>query len=268
LHAIDLHALPSNSTTSFASFDLPLKAVINQADVAISTSLNTIAKFADMRLMERLQAKLELRRLEKRYTRREKRTGFTSDAVYVDGEYMSPTELWNYRHNSDTSTHTTSTTNSYSSYYSAFSPAMSSGSGTQQHYKDASTGIGVVNAHGTGNASAVGGGKVRKSWSSSALKGRSFDDMRGSASMYGSESRYGYSGRSSAEPSPTMQEPVSNKGRSLRWVPEERESDVVAAEREVERRRRRELDDGTVFGYGGGSGRSAMGRKWRGSTIW
>ena len=45
-------------------------------------------------LIERIQAKIELFRLEQRYTRREKRTTFFSDAQYVDGEYIyasSPT---------------------------------------------------------------------------------------------------------------------------------------------------------------------------------
>ncbi|OJD37214.1 uncharacterized protein BKCO1_8000170 [Diplodia corticola] len=41
-----------------------------------------------MGLIEKLQAKLELYRLEQRYTRREKRTTFISDARYVDGEYV------------------------------------------------------------------------------------------------------------------------------------------------------------------------------------
>ncbi|KAF2495214.1 hypothetical protein BU16DRAFT_550069 [Lophium mytilinum] len=47
-----------------------------------------------MGLFEKLQAKLELYRLEQRYTRREKRTTFISEAQYVDGEYIyasSPT---------------------------------------------------------------------------------------------------------------------------------------------------------------------------------
>ncbi|KAF2478019.1 uncharacterized protein BDR25DRAFT_205901 [Lindgomyces ingoldianus] len=47
-----------------------------------------------MGLIEKLQARLELYRLEQRYTRREKRTTFFSDAQYVDGEYVyasSPT---------------------------------------------------------------------------------------------------------------------------------------------------------------------------------
>ncbi|KAF2652321.1 hypothetical protein K491DRAFT_719080 [Lophiostoma macrostomum CBS 122681] len=47
-----------------------------------------------MGLIEKLQAKLELYRLEQRYTRRDKRTTFFSDAQYVDGEYVyasSPT---------------------------------------------------------------------------------------------------------------------------------------------------------------------------------
>ncbi|KAF2274882.1 uncharacterized protein EI97DRAFT_459843 [Westerdykella ornata] len=47
-----------------------------------------------MGFIEKLQYKLELYRLEQRYTRREKRTTFYSDAQYVDGEYIyasSPT---------------------------------------------------------------------------------------------------------------------------------------------------------------------------------
>ncbi|KAF2835171.1 hypothetical protein M501DRAFT_903393, partial [Patellaria atrata CBS 101060] len=46
-----------------------------------------------MGFFEKLQAKLELYRLEQRYTKRSKRTTFISDAVYVDGEYVynSPT---------------------------------------------------------------------------------------------------------------------------------------------------------------------------------
>lgn len=36
-------------------------------------------------------AELELYRLEQRYTRREKRTTFFSDAQYVDGEYVYAT---------------------------------------------------------------------------------------------------------------------------------------------------------------------------------
>ncbi|KAF2147446.1 uncharacterized protein K452DRAFT_293862 [Aplosporella prunicola CBS 121167] len=41
-----------------------------------------------MGLFDKLQAKLELYRLEQRYTRRDKRTTFISDATYVDGEYV------------------------------------------------------------------------------------------------------------------------------------------------------------------------------------
>ncbi|PSN64346.1 hypothetical protein BS50DRAFT_636543 [Corynespora cassiicola Philippines] len=44
-----------------------------------------------MGLIEKLQARLELYRLEQRYTRREKRTTFFSDAQYVDGEYVYAT---------------------------------------------------------------------------------------------------------------------------------------------------------------------------------
>ncbi|EOA84738.1 hypothetical protein ACJQWK_06674 [Exserohilum turcicum] len=41
-----------------------------------------------MGLIEKLQARLELHRLEQRYTRRDKRTTFISEAQYVDGEYV------------------------------------------------------------------------------------------------------------------------------------------------------------------------------------
>lgn len=42
-----------------------------------------------MGLINRIQAKLELFRLEQRYTnRKNRRTAFSSDAVYVDGEYV------------------------------------------------------------------------------------------------------------------------------------------------------------------------------------
>lgn len=43
-------------------------------------------------LMDRIQAKLELFRLEQRYTRRRhRRSTFVSNAVYVDGEYIYQT---------------------------------------------------------------------------------------------------------------------------------------------------------------------------------
>ena len=42
--------------------------------------------------MDKIQAKLELLRLEKRYTRsRHRRSAFVSNAVYVDGEYVFQT---------------------------------------------------------------------------------------------------------------------------------------------------------------------------------
>ncbi|KAL2009789.1 hypothetical protein VTN00DRAFT_5596 [Thermoascus crustaceus] len=41
-----------------------------------------------MGLIEKLQAKIELYRLEQRYTRRKHRTTFHSCAQYVDGEYV------------------------------------------------------------------------------------------------------------------------------------------------------------------------------------
>jgi len=45
-----------------------------------------------MGFVENLRNKLELYKLEQRYTRRDKRTTFLSGAQYVDGEYVySPT---------------------------------------------------------------------------------------------------------------------------------------------------------------------------------
>ena len=42
-----------------------------------------------MGLLDRIQSKLELFRLEQRYTnRKNRRTAFSSDAIYVDGEYV------------------------------------------------------------------------------------------------------------------------------------------------------------------------------------
>nr|OQO07301.1 hypothetical protein B0A51_17505 [Rachicladosporium sp. CCFEE 5018] len=41
-----------------------------------------------MGLIDNLRAKYDLYRLEQRYTRRDKRTTFISNAQYVDGEYV------------------------------------------------------------------------------------------------------------------------------------------------------------------------------------
>ncbi|KAK7509971.1 hypothetical protein IWX49DRAFT_134038 [Phyllosticta citricarpa] len=64
-----------------------------------------------MGLIDKLQAKLELYRLEKRYTRRDKRTTFISEARYVDGEYV-------YGGTSPTSSTLTSSSNSASRRWS------------------------------------------------------------------------------------------------------------------------------------------------------
>ncbi|KXT04061.1 hypothetical protein AC578_4904 [Pseudocercospora eumusae] len=45
-----------------------------------------------MGLIDKLRAKYEIYRLEQRYTKREKRTTWISNAQYVDGEYV-------YNHN-------------------------------------------------------------------------------------------------------------------------------------------------------------------------
>ncbi|EXJ94641.1 hypothetical protein A1O1_03037 [Capronia coronata CBS 617.96] len=50
-----------------------------------------------MGLIDKLQAKLEIYRLEQRYTRRKNRTTYATDAQYVDGEY-----IYNSDHDSPT----------------------------------------------------------------------------------------------------------------------------------------------------------------------
>lgn len=51
-------------------------------------SPSILIHISNMGLIEKIQARLELYRLEQRYTRREKRTTFISGAQYVDGEYI------------------------------------------------------------------------------------------------------------------------------------------------------------------------------------
>jgi len=59
-------------------------------------------------ILERIQAKIELFRLEQRYTRRHRRSTFVSNAIYVDGEYIYQTPA------STGSSANTSTTNTSS----------------------------------------------------------------------------------------------------------------------------------------------------------
>ena len=60
-----------------------------------------------MGLIERIQAKIELFRLEQRYTRhRHRRSTFVSNAIYVDGEYIYQTPA-NTGSSTDTSTDST-----------------------------------------------------------------------------------------------------------------------------------------------------------------
>ncbi|OTB03144.1 hypothetical protein M426DRAFT_321950 [Hypoxylon sp. CI-4A] len=64
-----------------------------------------------MGLFDKIQAKLELFRLEQRYTRnRHRRSGFISNAVYVDGEYIYQTP-----NNTGSSTNSSSTSSSAAS---------------------------------------------------------------------------------------------------------------------------------------------------------
>ncbi|TKA45536.1 hypothetical protein B0A54_04075 [Friedmanniomyces endolithicus] len=61
-----------------------------------------------MGLLDSLREKYDLYRLEQRYTRRDKRTTFTSGASYVDGEYV-------YNHSSPLASPTASAKSSGSS---------------------------------------------------------------------------------------------------------------------------------------------------------
>ncbi|KAK4158880.1 hypothetical protein QBC43DRAFT_294610 [Cladorrhinum sp. PSN259] len=72
-----------------------------------------------MGLFERIQAKIELFRLEQRYTRRRnRRSTFVSNAVYVDGEYV-----YQSPNTTGSSTSTASTTNSTRSHTVAAPPS-------------------------------------------------------------------------------------------------------------------------------------------------
>lgn len=71
-----------------------------------------------MHLIDRIQNKLELFRLESRYTKnRNRRSTFVSDAVYVDGEYVYASS-----NNTGSSTNSRSTTQSGSSSRSRSEP--------------------------------------------------------------------------------------------------------------------------------------------------
>ncbi|KAF3388958.1 hypothetical protein F1880_004407 [Penicillium rolfsii] len=61
-----------------------------------------------MGLIDKLQAKLELYRLEQRYARRKHRSTFSTGAQYVDGEYV-----FNTGTNSPTSTASKQSTGSW-----------------------------------------------------------------------------------------------------------------------------------------------------------
>ncbi|KAF4301372.1 alpha-galactosidase [Botryosphaeria dothidea] len=78
--------LNHSSDCLYGSLLQPYSAFSGLSAALKSTSLTISA--ATMGLIEKLQAKLELYRLEQRYTRRDKRTTFISDARYVDGEYV------------------------------------------------------------------------------------------------------------------------------------------------------------------------------------
>lgn len=65
-----------------------------------------------MGLIDKIKAKMEIRRLEQRYTRREKRSTFISGAQYVDGEYV-------YNHSTGGSSNSSSSFGSSNSYVPA-----------------------------------------------------------------------------------------------------------------------------------------------------
>ena len=62
-----------------------------------------------MKLLSRLQDKLELYRLEQKYTRRKNRSTFTTGAQYVDGEYVYSSTHANFNPASTTSSPTSQT---------------------------------------------------------------------------------------------------------------------------------------------------------------
>ena len=70
-----------------------------------------------MGLLDSLRAKLEIYRLEQRYTRRDKRSTWVSGAHYVDGEYV-------YGNESTVSSPTSSTNSGGSSKSSGFTSKM------------------------------------------------------------------------------------------------------------------------------------------------
>ncbi|KAL1989859.1 hypothetical protein VTN49DRAFT_7056 [Thermomyces lanuginosus] len=79
-----------------------------------------------MGLLEKLQNKLEVYRLEQRYTRRRNRPGIYATAQYVDGEY-----IYNY---SPASSSTMSMSNKSSSYGSSYQWRSGQGS-SSSHYR-------------------------------------------------------------------------------------------------------------------------------------
>ncbi|AEO60418.1 hypothetical protein MYCTH_2316107 [Thermothelomyces thermophilus ATCC 42464] len=90
-----------------------------------------------MRLIDRIQAKIELFRLEQRYTRRRhRRSTFVSNAIYVDGEYIyqSPNTTGSSAATSKTSSSiaTTRVVEFDSSHYSSSAAAPTTASATKQ----------------------------------------------------------------------------------------------------------------------------------------
>lgn len=67
-------------------------------------------------------AELELYRLEQRYTKRQKRTTFISEAVYVDGEYVYP---WEQKCSSSTTITSPTSPKSTGSSFGSWSRASS-----------------------------------------------------------------------------------------------------------------------------------------------
>jgi hypothetical protein len=82
-------------------------------------------------IFERIQAKIELFRLEQRYTRRRnRRSTFVSNAVYVDGEY-----IYNTPNTTGSSTNTNSTSQTAASGSSTPSPSEESAAATKARKK-------------------------------------------------------------------------------------------------------------------------------------
>ncbi|KAL5354403.1 hypothetical protein ACLOAV_000492 [Pseudogymnoascus australis] len=138
-----------------------------------------------MGLINRIQAKLELFRLEQRYTnRKNRRTAFSSDAIYVDGEYVyassnntGSSSRSDQSMGSDASRSTSNFDSRSSSAKAAKRRSMMVFSG--DNVADIETR--VEGGNGAGNEAQVGGPQRR--WSRNWGKGKRDDEKRRSMAV-------------------------------------------------------------------------------------